>query len=162
MDYKEWSKHDDEIMNDVLFRIRDNGGVILEDAVSDMMHQYFGNKYEALYRKDSRAFTKKLDDLYGKMIDRGWICRKGGSLHLTDKGCRVEQKGSSVQIVTERQIEHTEELLLEMSKPNLFDKIKPYIPLIVGVLVVIVLLWLLLSGTKSREWILEKALDIIT
>lgn len=114
MNYKEWSAHDVEIMNDVLRLIRENSGSMLEEAVSESMHRFYENKYQGKYRENTIVFTKKLDDIYIDMIRRGWIYREGKSLYIEDRGRVVENSGSRKQLKSDRDrakisIEWTEE-----------------------------------------------------
>lgn len=116
MTYKEWSEHDPEIMNDILRLIRENGGSMLADTVDENIHRFFKNKYEEGYKNGYLSFVKKLSDVEKEMIRRGWMTRDGGSFHLTDKGRRVEADGSRQQIVTEQDVERTEEILQRMAQ----------------------------------------------
>ncbi len=161
MTYKEWSEHDPEIMNDILRLIRENGGSMLADTVDENIHRFFKNKYEKGYKNGYLAFVKKLSDVEKDMIRRGWMTRDGGSFQLTDKGRRVEADGSRQQIVTEQDVERTEEILQRMAKPSRWSKIKPYVKWFFVILLVSCLLWLALTERITIAKLIEEGLDIV-
>lgn len=148
MNYKEWSAHDVEIMNDVLRLIRENGGSMLEEAVVESMHRFYENKYQERYRENTIVFTKKLDDIYIDMIRRGWIYREGKSLYIEDRGRVVEESSARRQLKSDRD---RTKISIEWTEDEGKRKRTIFFLKVLGYIVLAVILILMIAGYISED-----------
>lgn len=166
MTKKEFSAYTEELMGDILFRLKDNGGSMLKDTMDNIIEDIYGRKFKNTKGVDIQrcwgAYLSWTDDTYDEMYRRGWMTRTGNTLHLTDKGRRADNKGARIQRSEDAKADGYEEILNRMAFPKpLWKDSKRILKYLLWVVLVIIILWLFLKGYITIQWIIEKALDTI-
>lgn len=120
MTKKEFSAYTEELMGDILFRLKDNGGSMLKDTMDNIIEDIYGRKFKNTKGVDIQrcwgAYLSWTDDTYDEMYRRGWMTRTGNTLHLTDKGRRADKKSVKVQRVVDVDHNQMEEILSNEAK----------------------------------------------
>lgn len=114
--YKELSAYKDEIMGDILFQLKNNGGSMMESRMDDLLYTFFNNKLNGALATCEAAFMHLLTDVYQEMERRGWIVRNGKSFSLTDRGIEAEVNGVNYQRTLNPDINSIEDALLNQTK----------------------------------------------
>lgn len=158
MTYKELSAYKDEIMGDILFQLKKNGGSMMESRMDDLLYTFFNNKLNGDLATCEATFMKLLTDIYQEMGKRGWIIKNGNSFSLTDRGIEAEINGVNYQRTLNPDVNSIEDALLNQAREK---KVCEKRKLLYTIVFIVLLLILAITERIAIKDLLQYLINIL-